>query len=76
MVSSLHTFKKNSQYKICIDTTKEGEHERNCTKRLLNRPFSYATINGSTDCLLYHYAEAECTNGILGDEVRNITHKS
>lgn len=77
MVSSVHTFKKNSQYKICIDTKGE-DHERNCTKRLLSRPDSYATINGTSDCLMYKYKGAECTkeNETFGDEVTNITHKS
>lgn len=78
MVSSVHTFKRNSQYKICKDIGDFDKNERNCIKKLLSRPDSYATIDGTSDCLLYGYKGAECTNEIktLGDEVRNITHKS
>lgn len=76
MVSSVHTFKNNSQYKMCINYDKEDKPEQNCTKRLLGISFSYATINGSSGCPLYHYNDAECKLGTFGDEVRNITHKS
>lgn len=78
MVSSVHTFKRNTQYKICEDIDDFYKNERNCIKKLLSRPESYATIDGTSDCLLYQYKEAECTNEneTLGDEVTNITHKS
>lgn len=76
MVSSVHTFKRNSQYKICEDIDDLDKNERNCTKKLFSRPQSYATINGTSECFLYRY-KAKCTNEkTLGDEVTNITHKS
>lgn len=78
MVSSVHTFKRNSQYKICKAISGDFTNDRNCIKKLLSKSDSYATINGTSDCLLYKYKGAECTNEneTLGDEVRNITHKS